>query len=88
MIAKHFRVVGRVQGVFFRRSACIQAQKLGLVGWVKNSQDGSVQAYACGEIEAMRRFEYWLGTGPPQSIVTDVSVSDATVEELSDFYVC
>ena len=88
MIAKRFRIVGRVQGVFFRRSTCIQAQKLGLVGWVKNSQDGGVQAYACGDIEAMRQFESWLDKGPPQSVVTEVSASDATVEELSDFFVC
>ena len=88
MIAKRFRIIGRVQGVFFRRSACIQAQKLGLVGWVKNSQNGSVQAYACGDIGAMRQFESWLNKGPPQSVVAEVFTSDATVEGLSDFFVC
>ncbi|HVR16005.1 MAG TPA: acylphosphatase, partial [Candidatus Limnocylindrales bacterium] len=38
----HFKVHGRVQGVYFRASTVQCAQELGLTGWVKNCDDGSV----------------------------------------------
>lgn len=85
--AKLFRVFGRVQGVFYRGSACDEARRLGLVGWVKNLPDGSVQAYACGDTAALSTFAAWLSIGPPLAEVTEVVVSDAAVDNLSDFRV-
>lgn len=86
-MAKHFQVRGRVQGVFYRGSACDEGQRLGLVGWVKNLADGSVEAYACGQEISLIKFETWLRTGPPHARVTDVVVSDAVVDVLPDFTV-
>ncbi len=87
MIAKRFQIRGKVQGVFYRGSACDEARRLGLVGWVKNLADGSVEAYACGEESSLKQFETWLGTGPPHARVTEVAVHSAAAEELPDFSV-
>ncbi len=87
VVAKHFQIRGRVQGVFYRGSARNEARRLGLVGWVKNLAGGSVEAYACGEETSLNQFEGWLRTGPPHARVNDVVVSGAVVEELADFIV-
>jgi len=44
----HFRVRGRVQGVWFRGFVQKKAQELGLSGWVRNRNDGSVEVLAEG----------------------------------------
>lgn len=42
-------VYGRVQGVGFRYTTQHEAQRLGLTGYAKNMDDGSVEVVACGE---------------------------------------
>jgi len=86
-VARHYRIVGRVQGVFYRGSARTEAQRLGLDGWVRNLTDGSVQAYACGNTSALDEFEQWLEVGPRYAEVVGVEVSEALVEALSGFEV-
>ncbi|SMF52064.1 acylphosphatase [Alteromonadaceae bacterium Bs31] len=71
---KHYRVTGRVQGVFFRGSTQVVARKLGLAGWVRNCEDGSVEALASGEQAALQNFERWLANGPEMAKVSDVNV--------------
>jgi acylphosphatase len=48
-LAKHVRVTGRVQGVFYRAWAQGQARELGVSGWIRNCPDGSVEAHLGGE---------------------------------------
>ena len=62
-------VSGRVQGVGFRYWACREAEGLGLVGWVRNNDDGSVEIVAEGEASALDRFAAWLEAGPPGAFV-------------------
>jgi acylphosphatase len=50
----HFEVSGKVQGVFFRKHAAEQAARLGLTGWVQNTQRGTVVGEAEGAPAAMR----------------------------------
>lgn len=69
---RHFRVTGRVQGVFFRDSTREVAQNLKLTGYARNMPDGSVEVLACGGRDALDRFEGWLHSGPPQARVADV----------------
>lgn len=83
-VAAHVRVTGRVQGVWYRQSAAEQAQALGLSGWVRNETDGSVEALAQGDREAVDRFVSWCRHGPSGAIVSDVEAewlqeSDAVV---------
>ena len=47
--AAHIIVHGRVQGVWFRAGTKEKADELGLLGWVKNRPEGTVEIHAEGE---------------------------------------
>lgn len=63
-----------MQGVGFRWSAMEAARRFGVVGWVRNAADGSVEVLAEGAPEALERFLAWLKKGPPAARVDSVSV--------------
>ena len=69
---------GRVQGVWFRESMRIQAERLGLAGWVRNRMDGSVEAVIQGSAEALDAMTRWAHRGPEAAHVTSVEVSEAS----------
>ena len=69
------RVTGRVHGVGFRYFAYREAQALGLVGWVANQADGSVQCVAEGPRDRLEALLERLRDGPPASIVEGVSAA-------------
>jgi len=70
----HVRVYGRVQGVFFRAFTKSVAEDLGLKGWVRNVEDGSVEIVAEGNEEDLRKFLEEVRRGPPAAIVEKVDV--------------
>lgn len=87
MIARHVRVTGRVQGVFFRGWTAEQARRLGVTGWVRNCPDGSVEAHVEGEEEAVRNLIDQMRSGPPGASVSNLTVEDAELEDGSSFEV-
>jgi acylphosphatase len=80
-------VSGRVQGVFFRHSACEVAAEHGVGGWVRNRPDGTVEAVVEGEPLAVAAVVHFLRQGPPRARVDDVEVHEETAEGLSEFLV-
>ena len=68
----HVYITGKVQGVGYRYSTAIQAQKLGLTGWVKNLYDGRVEALFEGENETITQMLSWCQQGPSMSYVTNI----------------
>ena len=68
-------VTGRVQNVTFRDSTRKQAQRLGLVGWVRNLPDGSVAAELEGPRAAVDEVVAWMGRGPLLAAVDEVVVT-------------
>lgn len=72
------RIGGRVQGVGFRWSAVQEAKDLGLCGWVRNEDDGSVSVHAEGAPESLEAFAQWLREGPPGARVLDFSLVSTT----------
>ena len=68
-------VHGRVQGVFFRDYTTQCARELGLVGQVKNQDDGTVHVIAEGKPAALEAFLERITEGPPLAKVKDVIIS-------------
>lgn len=75
-VARKFLIRGRVQGVGFRYFALDAARREGLHGYVTNNDDGTVEAVAEGEAEAVERFERVLRRGPSRARVEHVTVDD------------
>jgi acylphosphatase len=84
-VARHLRIVGRVQGVFFRAWAQEQAGSLGVSGWVRNCSDGSVEARLEGEESAVDRMIERLSQGPSGARVDDLEVEKDSPENVSNF---
>lgn len=82
--AIHFIVSGRVQGVCFRASTQEQARRLGLLGYVRNLDDGRVEVLAAGTDEALDALAQWLQQGPPLSRVDGVDRQAAVVSVDAD----
>jgi acylphosphatase len=80
-------VAGRVQGVSFRDATRSQAEQLGLSGWVRNTQDGQVEAVFEGVPETVQQMIEWCKSGPSSADVEDVSVENEQPENLSGFEV-
>ncbi len=77
LVRRRLRVRGRVQGVNFRAATCDRAESLGLVGWVRNREDGSVEIEAEGPSPAVAELVTWAERGPPAARVDDVSAEEA-----------
>jgi acylphosphatase len=83
-------VRGRVQGVYFRHSTRIEAQRLGVRGSARNLPDGSVEVLAQGGTQALQALREWLKLGPPQArvdSVEEIELDSATLDVPTDFQV-
>ncbi len=78
-VTVHARFYGRVQGVNFRNSTYLKAMELGIVGWVKNLPDGSVEGIFSGEDSAVNTLLEYCRNGIRRASVT-YSVAE-TVED-------
>lgn len=86
MSSVDIKIFGLVQGVFFRQSAKVEAGKLGLVGWVRNDPDGSVEAAAVGSRDKLDQFIAWCKKGPEAAKVERVEISwNETRDRFSSF---
>lgn len=65
------RVYGCVQGVGFRFTVWRQALKLGITGYVRNCDDGTVEVAACGTPEQIDTLIDWIKAGGPRSARVD-----------------
>jgi len=74
------KVYGKVQGVWFRKFTQEKAIKLGLRGFCKNLDDGSVYIEAEGEIESLFSLVNWCKKGPEMALVEHVKMSEETPE--------
>ena len=81
LVRRRIVVRGRVQGVFFRDSAQREAGQRELSGWVRNRDDGAVEAVVQGETEAVDAFVSWAREGPSSADVDSADVVDEPVTE-------
>ena len=75
----HVIISGQVQGVWYRASTKQKAEQLGLLGWVRNTTDGCVEAVFEGEKEQVDRMIDWCYQGPPYAKVEKVEVENQSV---------
>jgi len=81
------RVIGRVQGVWYRGSTQKKARELGLSGFVRNEPDGSVYVEVEGRAEAVRLLVEWCKTGPELAQVEKVEVEEGELKKFKTFEV-
>ncbi len=77
MKTQHLRIRGRVQGVWFRESMRIEAERLAVSGWVRNTADGAVEAVVQGQALAVEALIAWAHKGPPLARVERVEITAA-----------
>lgn len=72
----HVTVGGEVQGVGFRYTMQLVAQRAGVTGWVRNLRDGRVEAEVEGADADVDGVLAWMAQGPPGARVTDARVAE------------
>jgi acylphosphatase len=75
-VRRRVHVAGRVQGVWFRESCRDLAVAAGVSGWVRNLDDGRVEAVLEGPTAAVDEVVAWCRQGPPRARVDGVDVVD------------
>ncbi len=80
-------VRGRVQGVGYRWSCVMEAERQGVAGWVRNQADGSVELWAEGEDDAVEALLAWCRKGPRWSSVDEVELRPVAVHGHTGFTV-
>jgi len=78
-------VTGAVQGVGFREATRHRAHELGAMGWVRNTDEGTVAVHAEGPAAAIDALAAFLREGPRGATVLDVAVQDVAVEGHQQF---
>ena len=73
-VRAHLFLSGYVQGVGFRAKAKMQADTLGLNGWVSNLPDGRVEIVVEGDPALVEQLIDWCRSGPARATVTDAKV--------------
>jgi len=78
-------VRGAVQGVGYREATRRRARELGVRGWVRNGEDGSVLVHAEGPGRAVDHLVAFLRDGPPAARVSEVAADAVEVEGHEQF---
>ncbi len=82
----HVYVSGTVQGVYFRANTQEEARHRGITGWVKNRNDGRVEAVFEGQQSTIKEMIDWCHEGSPRATVENVTVEwEEPTGEFDDF---
>lgn len=86
-VARRAVVHGRVQGVWFRETTRRRAETRGVFGWVRNREDGAVEAWLEGAPDEVEALVDFLRLGPPAAEVERVEVEEVDPQGLDGFSV-
>ena len=75
IVTQHLRIHGQVQGGGFRAAMYREAVRLNVTGWVRNCNDGTVEAVIQGPEQSVRAMSAWAHRGPPGARVDQVEVT-------------
>ena len=82
----HVIIEGRVQKAFYRMNALDEARDLGLTGWIKNLDDGSVEAVFEGPENIVKEMLLWCKEGPRLAKVRNMKTEfEEPTSEFKDF---
>jgi len=81
------RVTGKVQGVFYRKYTLQKARELGLNGFVRNVEDGSVYIEAEGKAEQLDQLVEWCKEGSPSAEVDKVDYRPEVLKNHGPFQI-
>ncbi|WP_299335245.1 acylphosphatase [Haloplanus sp.] len=84
-VRAHVHVSGRVQGVYYRANTRDAARARSVDGWVRNLNDGRVEAVFEGERTSVESMIEWCHTGSPAADVRDVEVVYESPDGASGF---
>ncbi len=84
---RKFVITGRVQGVGFRYHCSTEATRLGLVGFVRNQLDGTVEVQAQGDEASLDALENWCHNGPAFASVKSVELAALELGDETKFKV-
>ncbi|MFB6084714.1 MAG: acylphosphatase [Halorientalis sp.] len=84
-VRAHVHVSGKVQGVYYRANTRDTARERGVDGWVRNLDDGRVEAVFEGPEDAVEGMVEWCHDGSPRARVDDVAVAYEDPEGLDGF---
>ena len=83
----HVFVSGRVQGVYYRANTRDTAREHGIDGWVRNLDDGRVEAVFEGTREAVESMVEFCHEGSERANVTDLEIENEDPEGIDGFEV-
>ena len=81
------RISGRVQGVYFRKTAQKEAEKWGITGFIQNMDDGTVYIEAEGKPMPLDLFVKWCYKGPDNAKVNEVTTNEGELKNFDVFEV-
>jgi acylphosphatase len=84
-VRAHVHVSGRVQGVYYRATTRDTARDRDVDGWVRNLDDGRVEAVFEGDPDAVEAMIEWCHAGSPAASVDDVSVEREEPQGIEGF---
>uniref|UniRef100_A0A8C2QMP2 Acylphosphatase n=2 Tax=Cricetulus griseus TaxID=10029 RepID=A0A8C2QMP2_CRIGR len=86
LVSVDYEIFGKVQGVFFRKYTQAEGKKLGLVGWVQNTDRGTVKGQLQGPISKVRPMQEWLQRrGSPKSHIDRANFNNEKVISKLDY---
>lgn len=78
-------IFGTVQGVLFRAFVKDNADKFNVKGYVRNKEDGSIEAWFEGNNESVDSMIELCKKGPEQSIIKRLDIVEEKMQDLKDF---
>lgn len=84
---KHYNILvkGKVQGVYYRKTAKAVAEDMNIHGFVQNNTDGTVYIEAEGEDENLNQFLEWCKEGPERAKVSELEVKETPAKGFRNF---
>lgn len=78
-------IFGTVQGISFRNFVKENADKFGVNGYVRNKEDGSLEVWFEGDLEAVNQMIELCKKGPSQAIIKRLDIVEEKMQDLKDF---